>query len=709
MELEDIISSSLIKDMQELRLLHERKKDIKEECNKHIQELKTYIEKLNQGSCHWHGKPHAFTVHFGEGFNSFSNVDRLAKQLDKEEFHDLKNQIICYLNGIEKGIDERVPHEEVLRIKERDVKERDVKERSEHEKRVNKFEMQKHEKMTNAGTTSDDNLDSTLSSQHCTCNSSRENTNVEDGKIRDDTDDKKEKQAKENCQIQFVILHTLLKDISNEDLTNTWFSTGFQRAFLSLFGEEVEYFAPRLFFNMDKLEKQLNVEELNEEIAMVVFKVFNNQFWHFINNQISMDYDDQMANKVFTEYTLCDAQVFKNVLINKMDSIEKAIIERGMYKSAHDSRVNKRTMQRQKGVVNMFKDKCYDGLVVKERRGTKSEMQNESSRSRNDTKSMHKDAKQCLDKRPLIASKIENKTTESLNQTLDSENDCLKKTIAKLQKDFSKLEAQKNENFLASLQIENAHLKQTYKDLFESIQSSKVENSQCDEVKLKFDKIETQNIELEHQVTSLLKENEHLKLVYNNLFDLIKKPQVQKENLKSTLSEFAIDHILGKDDSSPSSIAESNISELEKESGENICENAKCELQTKIVGLEKILTQKTKDFDDVKLELSKRTAKFEAYFEKLENTKVVLERQLARKVDDSKAEKDQFLKEINHLRTQLENLKGKSVETKFDKPSILGKPPADKLLINSQISKSWFTPKVVVQKDLSKPVTAQSA
>ncbi|GKD01824.1 hypothetical protein Tco_1172098 [Tanacetum coccineum] len=220
--------------------------------------------------------------------------------------------------------------------------------------------------------------------------------------------------------------------------------------------------------------------------------------------------------------------------------------------------------------------------------------------------------------------------------------------------------------FLASLQIENAHLKQTYKDLFESVQRSKVETNQCDEVKVKvnFDEIETKNIELEHRVASLLKENEHLKLVYKNLFDSIKKPRVQKDNLRSTLSEFTITHILGKDDSSPSSITKSNISKLEKESGENICENAKCELQTKIVELEK--------------------------------------------VDDSNAENDQFLKEINHLRTQLENLKGKSLETKFDKPSILGKPPYDKLLINSQISKSWFAPKVVVQKDLSKPVTAQS-
>ncbi|GJV16455.1 hypothetical protein Tco_1361778 [Tanacetum coccineum] len=197
---------------------------------------------------------------------------------------------------------------------------------------------------------------------------------------------------------------------------------------------------------------------------------------------------------------------------------------------------------------------------------------------------------------------------------------------------------------------------------------SKVETNQCDEVKVKvnFDEIETNKIELEHRVASLLKENEQL-----------------------------------------NSITDINIFELEKESRENICENAKCELQTKIVELEKVLTQQTKDFDDVKLELSKRTAKFEAYFEKLEKTKVFLERQLARKTDDSNAEKDQFLKEINHLRVQLENLKGKCVETKFDKPSILGKPPADKLLINPQISKSWFTPKVNVQNDLSKPVTAQ--
>ncbi|GKC39247.1 hypothetical protein Tco_1051631 [Tanacetum coccineum] len=240
----------------------------------------------------------------------------------------------------------------------------------------------------------------------------------------------------------------------------------------------------------------------------------------------------------------------------------------------------------------------------------------------------------------------ESKTTDTFcNDACDVTQE-LSKRIVELEKDLSKFEAKsivfeitlqhksrennslktlqkENENFLASLQIENAHLKQTYKDLFESVQMSKVDTNQCDEVKVKvnFDEIETKNIELEHQVSSLLKENEHLKLVYKNLFDSIKKTRVQKENLRSTLSEYSVNHILGKEDSSSSS-----INELEKESGENICENAKCEFQTKIVELEKVLTQKTKYFDDVKLELSNRTAKFEAYFEKLEKTKVVLER-----------------------------------------------------------------------------------
>ncbi|GKC17001.1 hypothetical protein Tco_1013783 [Tanacetum coccineum] len=190
----------------------------------------------------------------------------------------------------------------------------------------------------------------------------------------------------------------------------------------------------------------------------------------------------------------------------------------------------------------------------------------------------------------------------------------LSKRIHKSRENNSLKTLQKeNENFMASLQIENAHLKQTYKDLFESVQRSRVKTNECDEVKVK-SRVQTK--------TSNVTQNE-------------------AENLKSQLFEFAetkFTNILEKTEFLKKK--QLDISEFNKGSRKNVCDNAKCEFQRKFFELEKVLTQQTKDFDDVMLELSNRKAKFEAYFEKLEKTKVVLERQLARKVDDSKAEKD---------------------------------------------------------------------
>ncbi|GJQ89197.1 hypothetical protein Tco_0000336 [Tanacetum coccineum] len=242
----------------------------------------------------------------------------------------------------------------------------------------------------------------------------------------------------------------------------------------------------------------------------------------------------------------------------------------------------------------------------------------------------------------------ESKTADTVCNDAFGVTQELSKRIVELEKDLSKFEAKsiafeialqhksrennslktvqkENENFMASLQLENAHLKQTYKDLFESVQRSKVETNQCDEVKVKdnFDEIETKNIELEYRVASLIKENEHLKLTYKNLFDSIKKSRVQTktsnvtqneaENLKSQLFEFA--------ETKFSNILE-KIEFFKKSPGEkqHLFENKTSVFQIKIDELEKVLTQQTKDFNAVKLELSNRTAKFKAYFEKLEKT-----------------------------------------------------------------------------------------
>ncbi|GKE58713.1 hypothetical protein Tco_1497898, partial [Tanacetum coccineum] len=52
------------------------------------------------------------------------------------------------------------------------------------------------------------------------------------------------------------------------------------------------------------------------------------------------------------------------------------------------------------------------------------------------------DQQQCHDKRHLPAKINDNQITELSNQSLESENICLKKTVAQFQKDFLRMEAQ---------------------------------------------------------------------------------------------------------------------------------------------------------------------------------------------------------------------------------------------------------------------------
>ncbi|GJR89441.1 RNA polymerase beta subunit [Tanacetum coccineum] len=143
--------------------------------------------------------------------NSNKCLTALRKQFEKFLDDTSDYRIIRLLEGIEKGIDSRVSHEEVLWIKERNVNERRKKERH-----VIELEMLKPEKMTQKGACSN------------TGNAQRA------------------KLSKRKCLIHFRLLHTLLEDFSKEDLANACFSSGFHRAFSSLFGEEVEYFAPRV-------------------------------------------------------------------------------------------------------------------------------------------------------------------------------------------------------------------------------------------------------------------------------------------------------------------------------------------------------------------------------------------------------------------------------------------------------------------------------
>ncbi|GJZ73606.1 hypothetical protein Tco_0637752 [Tanacetum coccineum] len=137
---------------------------------------------------------------------------------------------------------------------------------------------------------------------------------------------------------------------------------------------------------------------------------------------------------------------------------------------------------------------------------------------------VNQNADQCYDTGHLPAKLTDNRTTELSNQLLKSENVCLKKTVSQCQKDFPKLEAH---CINLELQMENNVLK--------SGQHSQFLKEKSNEAKVKNDinVTETINIELEHSVAKLLAENEqlhkekeHLKQTYKDLFDSIKRTRV---------------------------------------------------------------------------------------------------------------------------------------------------------------------------------------
>ncbi|GKD48815.1 hypothetical protein Tco_1277791 [Tanacetum coccineum] len=191
---------------------------------------------------------------------------------------------------------------------------------------------------------------------------------------------------------------------------------------------------------------------------------------------------------------------------------------------------------------------------------------------------------------------------------------------------------------MASLQIENAHLKQTYKDLFESVQKTKF-NHILGKIELfkknQFDSFSSLIVDCNK--TDLEKKLGEK----NNLFESETCVfQTKIVELKKTLEKQTKENsdLLMKIENLKNAFADEVKGATMRKL--NVLDKENCDFGSKVTHLEKIIAQKTKDFNDVKLELSNRTAKFEAYFEKLKNTKVVLERHLARKVDDSKAEKD---------------------------------------------------------------------
>ncbi|GJR39560.1 hypothetical protein Tco_1215244 [Tanacetum coccineum] len=381
--------------------------------------------------------------------------------------------------------------------------------------------------------------------------------------------------SKESCMVSFQQLHSHLKCLSNNDLKGSRTEEGFKRAFATLFGQDLETFTGTMFLYMDQLQKQLDNEEFQEIGSMSAFKVLQTQFQMFIKSRFYLDdeYVDMTRNK-FLQYTRLDIPEFRDTLIQHMESVKKSIGERAQHKMEYESRVNERQIQttEEKTDTSNALDALDASSVIIESNGTESKEQDTSSRSGNDahvddadirpinneepmaevqttaeinifaTGQQHteqpefinegevdQNAEQCHDICPLPAKLTDDKTTELSNQSLESENVCPQNDLLPSgQKDLCK-----------TLNAHGINLNTMQNNVLKSGQQSQFLKEKGNEAKVKhdIDVIETINIELEHRVATLLKENETLKRHYKEMFDSIKTTRAK--NIEHTTSLIA--------------------------------------------------------------------------------------------------------------------------------------------------------------------------
>ncbi|GJT00541.1 hypothetical protein Tco_0821710 [Tanacetum coccineum] len=283
-----------------------------------------------------------------------------------------------------------------------------------------------------------------------------------------------------------------------------------------------------------KLESQTFRAKPTESLSQTytryktLFNEIANDGVNLSKHEINIYLDDEyvvMTRNYFLQYTQLKISEFHDTLIQHLESVKKSIDKRALHKREYDSWVNERQMQTTEEKIDT--SKALDASLVDiESSGTKSKEQDTSSRSRNDAyaddaniipiydeEPMAENAEQCHETCPLPAKLTNNQTTELSYQSLESKNICLKKTVAQFQKDLLRMEAH---YVNLELKYQNQALKEGQHGQFSKVKSKEAK------VKHDIDVIETINIELEHKMAKLLKENMTLKRHYKEMSDSIK-------------------------------------------------------------------------------------------------------------------------------------------------------------------------------------------
>ncbi|GKB20128.1 hypothetical protein Tco_0854051 [Tanacetum coccineum] len=283
----------------------------------------------------------------------------------------------------------------------------------------------------------------------------------------------------------------------------------------------------------------------------------------FIKSQIYLD-DEYvvMTRNYFLQYTQLEIPEFSDTLMQHMESVKKSIDERALHKREYDTRVNERQMQITEGKDTSSRSgndahaddadirPIYDEEPMAEVQMTAeinvfvTGQQHTEQPEFNNEGEVDQNAKQCHDTCPLPAKLTDNQTTDLSNQSLESENIYLKKTVAQFQKDFLRMEAH---CVNLELKYRNQALKEGQHGQFLKVTSKEAK------VKHDIDVIETITIKLEHKGKPVLQPHRNQSAVrqlaaFNSERPRISKPRFASQvNVNNDLSKPVTTHSLPKE------------------------------------------------------------------------------------------------------------------------------------------------------------------
>ncbi|GJW52696.1 hypothetical protein Tco_0096781 [Tanacetum coccineum] len=76
----------------------------------------------------------------------------------------------------------------------------------------------------------------------------------------------------------------------------------------------------------------------------------------FIDSQFTLDYDSQITDKYFVEYTGIEVKHFRETLLQHMTNVKKSVAKRTRHKRLYDRRIIKRQMQTRESKVDLDVD-----------------------------------------------------------------------------------------------------------------------------------------------------------------------------------------------------------------------------------------------------------------------------------------------------------------------------------------------------------------